>query len=303
MNINELYDLVINKLETWVQEFALLLPNILLAALVTVAGIFLSKQLKKLVGRLLRRFDQYTTLTNLLLSAIYVTGIGITLFTALGILKLDKAVTSLLAGAGIIGLALAFAFQDIAANFMSGIFISLRKPLHVGDLVKISGYRGKVVKLNLRDTVIQTVQGPMVIIPNKMVFQNPIENFTLLGKLRFDLNVGVSYGEDLSRIENIVREAVNDIENLSREDEVTFFYTDFGDSSINFVVRLWVNSADWPVYKKVGSDAIISIKKAFDEQNIVIPFPIRTLDFGIKGGVPLNEMPVQIVKQGLDNNH
>jgi small conductance mechanosensitive channel len=74
------------------------------------------------------------------------------------------------------------------------------------------------------------------------------------------------------------------------EDEVTFFYKEFGDSSINFVIRLWTNSTEQPAYLQVGSDAIMRIKAAFDKNNIMIPFPIRTLDFGIKGGIPLNEM-------------
>jgi len=113
----------------------------------------------------------------------------------LSILKLNTAVTSILAGAGIIGLALAFAFQDIAANFISGIFISFRRPLRVGDIVKVKDYMGKVEEINLRDTILRTFQGQTVIIPNKEVFQNPIENFSRLGKRRIDLWIGVSYGK------------------------------------------------------------------------------------------------------------
>ena len=90
----------------------------------------------------------------------------------------------MLAGAGVVGLALAFAFQDIAANFISGIFISFRKPLHIDDIVKIGDYMGRVEEINLRDTVLRTFQGQMVIIPNKNVFQNPIENYSMLGKRR-----------------------------------------------------------------------------------------------------------------------
>ena len=106
----------------------------------------------------------------------------------------------MLAGAGVLGLALAFAFQDIAANFMSGIFISFRKPINIGDIVKIKDYMGKVTEINLRDSVIRTFQGQLVIIPNKDIFQNAIENYSMWGKRRIDLAVGISYGDDLDKV-------------------------------------------------------------------------------------------------------
>ncbi len=297
MDINEAYKLIMQKLTEWMQGFVKMLPNILLAAVVLVIGLFLAKRIKKIAAKLIARVSSNTTLNNLFTSIIYIFFIGITLFSVLSILQLDKAVTSVLAGAGIAGLALALAFQDIAGNFISGIFISFRRPLHIGDIVKIKDYMGKVEEINLRDTTIRTFQGEMVIIPNKDVFQNPIENYSLLGKRRFDLNIGVSYGENLRKVMEVTLNAVKGIEGLSQEDESTMFYQEFGDSSINFVIRLWVNSTDQPTYLQVGSEAIMEIKKAYDENNIVIPFPIRTLDFGIKGGVPLNEISINTVGQ------
>ncbi len=223
---------------------------------------------------------------------VYIFASGVTIFVALSILNLDKAVTSILAGAGILGLALAFAFQDIASNFMSGIFLSIRRPLHTGDIVQIKNYMGKITQINLRDTVLRTFQGQMVIIPNKEVLQNPIENYSLLGKRRMDLTVGVSYGDDLQKVKNVTLKALEGIEGLTKDDEITFFYKEFGDSSINFDVRLWVHTAEQPEYLQVRSEAVMRIKQAYDENNITIPFPIRTLDFGIKGGLPLKEITI-----------
>ncbi len=290
MNFNNACQLILGKLTLWLQSFIRLLPNILLAALLLVIGIYLAGRIKKIAVNLVKKILHNTTLVNLFASVIHIFFIGVTIFTVLSILQLDKAVTSILAGAGIIGLALAFAFQDIAANFISGIFISFRRPLYVGDVVKIKDYMGKVEEVNLRDTIIRTFQGQMVIIPNKEVFQNPIENFSLLGKRRIDLTIGVSYGDDLEKVKQITLEAVRGIEGLSNEDETTLFYNEFGDSSINFLLRLWIKSPEQPIYLNVGSEAIMRIKKAYDENDITIPFPIRTLDFGIKGGSQLKEM-------------
>ncbi len=297
MDVKNAYELISQKLSTWVNGFIQMLPNILLAAVILVMGLFISKWIKKLARRLIGRISRNTTLNNLFASIIYFFFIGITFFTVLSILQLDKAVTSILAGAGILGLALAFAFQDIAANFMSGVFISFRRPLHIGDIVKIKDYMGRVEEINLRDTVLRTFQGQMVIIPNKDVFQNPIENYSLLGKRRIDIEVGVSYGDDLEKVKRITLAAVQGIEGISPDDETTFYYREFGDSSINFLLRIWLTSPEQSMYWTVGSEAIMRIKKAYDENDIMIPFPIRTLDFGIKGGTPLNKMSIKMANE------
>ncbi len=292
MDINKAYQIIANKLLLWLKELIRLLPNIALATLVLVLGFLIAKWLKKIACKIFTRFIHNDTLNNLFSSLVYIFVLGVTIFVALSILNLDKAVTSILAGAGIIGLALAFAFQDIASNFMSGIFLSIRRPLHTGDIVQIKEYMGKITQINLRDTVLRTFQGQMVIIPNKEVLQNPIENYSLLGKRRMDLTVGVSYGDDLQKVKSVTLKALEGIEGLTKDDEITFFYKEFGDSSINFDVRLWVHTPEQPEYLQVRSEAVMRIKQAYDENNITIPFPIRTLDFGIKGGVPLKEITI-----------
>lgn len=287
--MNSAYELIRNKLSLWLKEIIKLLPNIALATVILVLGFFVAKWLKSIAAKFFKRFIHNITLSNLFTSLVYIFFLGVTVFAALTVLQLDKAVTSILAGAGIVGLALAFAFQDIASNFMSGIFLSIRRPLHIGNIVKIKEYMGMVMEINLRDTVIKTFQGQMVIIPNKEVLQNPIENYSLLGKRRMDLRAGVSYGDDLQKVKEVTIKAVTGIPDLT-DDEITMFYEEFADSSINFVLRLWVNTPDQPAYLQVKSDAVMRIKKAYDDNNITVPFPIRTLDFGIKGGVALNDI-------------
>lgn len=294
MDINKINDLIAEKLITWGETLIKLLPNIVVAAVVMVLGLYLAKFIRKIASQLITKISKNLTLNNLFSSIIYFIFLGIVIFTVLSILQLDKAVTSILAGAGILGLALAFAFQDIASNFMSGIFISFRKPLKVGDIVQIKDYMGRVKEVKLRDTIVETFQGKTVIIPNKEVFQNPIENYSFLQKRRFDLSVGVSYGDDLEKVRQITLDAVSDIAELSKEDVINVYFVEFGDSSINLSVRMWINTPEQSVYNKVGSEAIIKIKKAYDANDIMIPFPIRTLDFGIKGGTNLNEMPIQM---------
>lgn len=277
-DLNKAIELIDEKLNLWFREIVEILPNLLLAVFVLLIGFFSAKWIRKLALKIFKKISSNHTITNLFSTFIYITALGIVFFTALSILKLDKAVTSILAGAGIFGLALAFAFQDIASNFISGIFISFRKPLHIGDIVSVKNYMGKVMEVNLRDTVIKTFQGKIVIIPNKDVFQNPVENYSILGKRRLDLKVGVSYDSNLEKVAQIAVDALKNIEGLAPEEKITLFYEEFGDSSINFTVRLWCNSAEQIDYLTVGHNAIVSIKKAFDLHKINVPFPVRTLD-------------------------
>jgi len=295
MDFDEAYSLIVKKITNWSHEFVLMLPNFLVALIALVLGFLIARGVRRIARKVIFKVSTNSALNGLFISVIYFVFIIITLFVVLSILQLDKAVVSILAGAGVLGLALAFAFQDIAANFISGVFISLRRPIQIGDIVKIGEYMGEVTDINLRDTVLLTFQGQLVIIPNKSVFQNPIENFSMLGKRRLDLEVGVSYAEDLERVHRITIDAVKDIEGLSDEDETTMFYNEFGGSSIKYTIRLWIKNVKPVAYMIVGNQAIINIKKAYDQHNIMIPFPITTLDFGIKGGIALNEVSLNIL--------
>lgn len=198
--------------------------------------------------------------------------------------------TSLLAGAGVLGLALGFAFQDIASNFVSGVFIAFRKPYKIGDIIEAGDFLGSVTSIDLRTTTIETFQGLEVLVPNKMLFTDPITNYTNIPQRRIDVAVGVSYGDDLEKVERLLKEKLNDLPNRIVKKDIDIFFTEFGDSSINLEARVWVEYPNHRNFLITRSEAIKKIKTVFDENDIIIPFPIRTLDFGIKGGEKLSEM-------------
>jgi len=288
--MNEAYQLVTGKLESWLSTAIEMLPNLALAFLVLIVFYVLGRMLRKFVRTLLEKATTNKTVIDLAETVMSVLIIGIGVFFALSILNLDGTVTSLLAGAGIIGLALGFAFQDIAANFISGLLLSIRHPFGIGDIIKSNDYFGTVQKLNLRNTIIKTPQGQIVYIPNKVVFENPLTNFTKNRERRIDLECGISYGDDLERVKRVATKAIDSIKKRNKNRDVEFFYKEFGGSSINFVVRFWVDFNTNPDFWEPQSEAIMALKKAFDENDIMIPFPIRTLDFGIRGGEKLNTM-------------
>ncbi|MBD0256835.1 MAG: mechanosensitive ion channel family protein [Cytophagales bacterium] len=283
--VRKIYD----KLLNWVETLIVMLPNLLLAVIIFCAFYYTGRFARRALQKPMARVIHTRAIMDLLLNLLSMAFIAIGLFVALSVLQLDKAVTSLLAGAGIVGLALGFAFQDIAANFVSGVLIALRKPIEIGDLIESNGFFGIVSRVTLRSTIIRTMPGQQVHIPNKDIYSKPIVNYSALGKRRVDLDCGVSYGDDLERVREVALRAVRSLPYLDTAYEVELFFKEFGESSINFTVRYWISFKRQADYLKAVSDGIVQIKKAFDAEGITIPFPIRTLDFGIKGGEKLAE--------------
>ncbi|MEP0987441.1 mechanosensitive ion channel family protein [Ekhidna sp.] len=292
--IKQAINILQGKLENWLESITAMLPNFIVAVVVLVVFYFLARIIKTIAGKIFRRFYDKPAIRNLFTTIIHVAVIIVGLMVALNVLQLEKTVTSLLAGAGIIGLALGFAFQDISANFISGVMLAIRKPIVVGDIIEVDGYMGKVEDINLRVTVIRTFQGLHVIIPNKEVFQNSLTNYTKTNERRIDLECGVSYGDDLDKVKQTAVEALKDKSFLKKNEEINFYYTEFGDSSINFVLQFWIEYPGQPGFMNARSEAIMALKKAFDSNDISIPFPIRTLDFGIKGGEALSQMKMNV---------
>jgi small conductance mechanosensitive channel len=194
-------------------------------------------------------------------------------------LGLDKTLTSLLAGAGIIGLALGLAFQDMGANLLSGIYMSIERPFRTGHLIKSNDYFGMVERISLRQTEILTPEGQLVLIPNKKIFENPIVNFSTFGRRRVDIPIGVSYSEDLEHVRQIAIVALRELPSRDPSREVELYYEGFGESAINLVVRFWISFNRQPDFLQARSEAIEALKRAFDVNEITIPFPTRTIEF------------------------
>jgi small conductance mechanosensitive channel len=123
-----------------------------------------------------------------------------------------------------------------------------------------------------------------------MVFENPIMNYSSLGRRRIDLSVGVSFGDDLAKAKEVAIRAVEEVPQRLPERAIELYYEEIGESSINFVIRFWISFSKQGDYLGARSEAIERIKKAFDAEGITMPFPTRTLDFAVKGGETLTEV-------------
>lgn len=276
-SLQDLFGQLGDKVAGWGSDLVLMLPNIAAATLVLIATWYLSKLIATGACKLLRRAHTHTSLRNLIYKIVRVAVLLVGMVVSLQILNLDKAATTFLAGAGIVGLALGFAFQDLSANFIAGVLLAVRRPMAIGDMVETNGLYGKVEAIQLRSTSLRQPDGKLVIVPNRSIFENQLINFSEAGKLRVEIPVGVSYNDDLEVAHDAALEAIRATNHL--EDEpLDVLFTEFGDSSINLVARFWVSYANPADLIKARSQAIMRIKSEFDERGISIPFPIRTLE-------------------------
>lgn len=200
-------------------------------------------------------------------------------FVALGIMQLNTLLTTILGAAGVIGLAIGLALQTTLSNTFSGVVLSFLPQLHIGDWVETNGYAGFVTDINLRCVIIKPSDNNLVMIPNTKIIEEPFTNFSRLPRSRIMITCGVGYESNLDFVEELVIKTIE--ENFKHEphEEVEFFYQEFGESSINFLLRFWTHCVNSKDEYKAEHKAIKLVQKAFDENGINIPFPIRTLDF------------------------
>ena len=271
---------VSDKLQGWLDALIRNLPNIGVALLVLVIPYFMSKLIFRITLKLAKKQIKQTSIAKLIARFASVIIVLLGLFLALGALNLGKALTGVLAGAGISGLVIGLALQGTLSNTISGIVLSFRKNVRVGDWLETNGYAGEVIDINLNYFVIKEADNNTVIIPNKMIIESPFKNYTLTNKIRVVVECGVGYESDLEKVEQVTKDTISKFYNQKElGKEVEFYYTEFGGSSINYICRFWIDGESGLQKLQAQSKAIIEIKKAYDREGFNIPFPIRTLQF------------------------
>jgi len=190
--------------------------------------------------------------------------------------NLEINITPFLAGAGIAGIALALAAQDLISNFFGGAIITVDKPFKVGDRIEVDTYYGDVLAIGTRSTRVRTIDGKIVTIPNNKITSSSVVNFSEPDpRLRFTIPVMAAYGSDIPRVKEILFEVVNDaIKNtdyFADEPAPRIFFLEFGDSALKFVIYVWARAYNVPDEVKDAINTRIAAR--FAAENIEIPFP------------------------------
>ncbi|MED6323941.1 MAG: mechanosensitive ion channel family protein, partial [Pseudomonadota bacterium] len=170
------------------------------------------------------------------------------------------------------------------------VAMGIRKPFEIGDVIEAEGVFGNVKEINLRNTLVETFYGQLEVIPNKILFRNILTNYSYLGYRRIEVPVGISYADDIEEAAKVITDAMNEKDYVIKKEETAVYAESFGDSSINLLLWFWIRYPGEPGFMVVRHDAISTVKTVLEENDILIPFPIRTLDFNAKGGDKLNSM-------------
>lgn len=273
---NELVD----KILGWVDSFILNLPNFVLAFIVFFLFVIVAKYAAKIVDKLIRKTNAQDSVRVIAIKVLKIVIILIGFFIALGILDLSKVLTSVLGAAGVAGLAIGLALQGTLNNTFSGVIISFIPRIQLGDWIETGDFSGRVVDINLRSVVLQPRDQNLLVIPNSDIVNTPFKNYSRTDRGRVIVECGVGYESNLELVEKVTRETIEKHFKQRKGESIDFFYEAFGDSSIDFSVWFWTNVRDRRDVFIATHKAILEIKKAFDANDINIPFPIRTLDFG-----------------------
>lgn len=268
---NELTSGVLNA-GTWIADNQELLiqygVNLISALLILFIGNIITKMIANGVAKVLRRKQMDGAVVEFLHSLVRYLLFVIVLIAALGRVGVQTA--SVVAVIGAAGLAVGLALQGSLSNFAAGVLIVAFRPFKSGDYVEVGGVSGSVESIQVFSTVLTTPDNKMVVVPNSSVIGGPITNYSRHQTRRIDYVIGVSYKADLKKTKVVLERVLAAEPRLLAEPEPTIGVVALADSSVNFVVRPWVKTADyWAVY----FDLLQAIKEELDKEGIEIPFP------------------------------
>ncbi|WP_276165356.1 mechanosensitive ion channel family protein [Zobellia alginiliquefaciens] len=268
-----------SKLDGWLDAIILKLPNIVMAILIMVLFYFIARGVRKLLQKFLLNRISQQSIQDIIARFVFLAVVLIGFFVALGVLELDKVLTSILAGAGVVGLAIGLALQGTLSNTFGGLILSFMPKINIDDFIESDGVKGSVSEISLRNITVRQPDNNFVVIPNSKFIDGSFKNYSLTDRSRIAVNCGVGYESDLQAVEDLVVKIIGEKFPQNKNEKVEFFFTEFGDSSINFMVRFWIDMKGAIQEHAARHNAVKLIKSNFDAQDINIPFPIRTLDF------------------------
>lgn len=261
-----------------VGQFVSVLPGLLMAIFILVATSFLAGIVQRVVRRIASRTLKSLSLRSLLVQTSRVSTWAVGILLACVLAFPDLRLGDLVALLGLSSVAIGFAFQDIFKNFLAGILLLVQEPFSIGDQIIVSDYEGTVEEVALRATRILTYQGEEVVIPNSLVFTSPVQVLTAHPQRRTDLGVGVDYNTPLPKATSVLMDAIKSVDEVKSTPSPEVDIVEFGDSSINLVARYWT-LPEKKCVRRIQTQVMVAIKQAFDQADIGIPYPIRTLYF------------------------
>jgi len=244
------------------------LPQVLLAIVFLVVGLWLIRALVRGIGKAMQARDMEPSLIPFVKSLI---GAVLKVLLVLSVIQMiGIQTTSFIAVLGAAGLAIGLALSGTLQNFAGGVMLLILKPFKVGDFIEAQGHSGTVRQIQIFHTVLTTPDNKTIILPNAPVSTGAMVNFSTEPERRVDLEFGIGYGDDIDKARSTIQQVIDADTRILTEKPVQIVVAELADSSVNFKVRIWVKAAD---YWGVFFDMQEGVKKAFDRNGVSIPFP------------------------------
>jgi small conductance mechanosensitive channel len=244
--------------------------KIIAAIAILLIGRWIAKALTSLTRHTMEKAKVDTMLTRFIGNLVYVALLTFVILAAIN--QLGVQTTSFIAVIGAAGLAIGLALQGSLSNLAAGVLIILFRPYKVGDYIEAGGVAGTVEEVQIFTTILKSPDNKMIIVPNAQIMGGTITNYSARAERRIDLVVGVGYDADLDKTRQVLTDLLSSDARILGEPAPIIGVVELADSSVNFVVRPWVKTADyWSVYFDLNE----RIKKRFDKEGITIPFPQR----------------------------
>lgn len=253
-----------------IDQLAIYGPKVIAALAIFIIGRWVCKIVRNTVKRILKK----SKVDDLLISFVgSITYMGLLVFVIIAALnQLGVQTTSFVAIIGAAGLAIGLALQGALSNFAAGVLMIIFRPFKSGDYIEGGGVSGVVGQIQIFTTELLTPDNKLVIVPNANMMSSNITNYSANTTRRVDLVIGVGYGDDLSKVKQVLQQVIDDEPRVLKSPQATIAVSELADNSVNLVVRPWVKTADyWDIYFHLTE----TIKVRFDEENISIPYPQR----------------------------
>jgi small conductance mechanosensitive channel len=257
--------------------------KIVFALVIYVIGKWIAGRITRLLSRFLEGRSADSTLVKFLANVVYAVLLTVVILAALD--QLGVPITSLIAVLGAAGLAIGLALKDSLGNFASGVMLVGFRPFRKGDFVEVAGVSGKVTEVRIFSTVLISPDNKQITVPNGLVYNDAITNYTALDTRRVDMTFGVGYDDDLKVAREVLTRICAEHPLVLDDPEPTVFVLDLGDSSVNFAVRPWTKTGD---YWTVWGDLMERGKTELEAAGCSIPFPQR--DVHVHASNPLADL-------------
>ncbi|QDV69244.1 Small-conductance mechanosensitive channel [Rosistilla carotiformis] len=277
-------------------EATSLLPLVLVAAIVVLVGYYLARLAALMTRKLTSRSVDSQLLQQVAGNVVGVLIFIVAFYIALRVSGLTRLAVTLLGGTGLVGLAIGFAFRDIAENYLASILISLNHPFRVGDLIEVGDVGGKgamgfVRRVTMRGTILSTLEGNQIQLPNSTVYKGMVTNYTATPLSRLDFSVGVGFEDSIGEAQDLIMQVLTQHEAVVSEPAPMVLVESLGSATVNLKVYYWFDLTKNSGLK-VGSSIIRQVKQSLTAAGITMPDEARELVFPHGVPVQISETPV-----------